>query len=78
MNIKRTNQINALHRDTPLRFRRPRSSCAPALTRSTPSAIVRASPFAFRDAARTAHVPLAAHIAAPPAAFNPQAQPLSL
>lgn len=77
MNAKRRAHIIALHRETPPRLRRSRSPCALALTRLHPSAIVRASPFAFRDAARIAHAPLAAHFAAPPAAFNSQARPLA-
>jgi len=58
--------------------RRLRSAPEASLTLFAPSAIVRSSPFAFRNAARFAHAPLAAHFAAPPAAFLPQAQALSL
>jgi len=77
MNVKCFAQIIALHHETPPRLRRSRSPCAAALTRSAPSAIVRASLITRRTTARTTHARRLAHIATPAVAFISQVPPFA-
>jgi len=77
MSIKHRTHTNTPYRDAPLSLRQARSSCVPALTRPSPSAIVRSPTITHRIAVRTAHARRVAHFATPAVAFISQVQPLA-